>query len=421
MKFLRNIDQEQFDAFAIDCLYNHYSKTSYYGKWKKQEGFTYHLCGVEKDGKLVATALLQHKKMSFPYGSYCYVSYGYNMDYLDKELLNFINQSVIEFSREMKVTFLRIDPNVPRLEHQKDGKIKEQGFNNEIVTSQLETIGFKHLGYNYGYSGNWLSRYTYVLDLSPELPAIFKGIKRESIYHKKNILRDLRVEEVGRAGLQTLYEGELLLAKQQGFIPKPLAYFEEMYDAFEPFVHVYVASSNLSKAYTNVKEEIVHLQEELQNTSEEKTGKRNELIASISSLEKELGKMEEEGYDKKGETPLGAKLIIQMKDKVWNVNMYTFKILPNFRVAFALHRKAIEECKKRDAKSYNFEGISGSLDPKDRYYGLFDFKRSFGGDFIEYLGEFDYVFKPKQYQFYRKYSPIPLRIKKKLYQWKKGR
>lgn len=421
MEFLRQIDQKEFNDFAINSSYNHYSKTSYYGLWKEKEGYEYYLCGVKKDGVLIATALLQRKKLFFLYGSFSYVSYGYNMDYFNLELLDFMNKNIIQFSKELKVTFLRIDPNVSRLEHNKDGTIKEDGFNHESITMELINDGFNHLGYNYGYSGNWLSRYTYILDLKPDLASIFKGIKRESIYDKKNKMRDIRVEEVGKAGLNTLYEGELLLAAQQGFIPKPLAYFEDLYDAFEPFVHVYVASSNLSIAYHNLEAEVIRLQNELTAISADKKGKRNEIEASIKSLANELEKMKEEKYDQKGDTPLGAKLIIQMKDHVWNANMYTFKILPNFRVAFALHRKAIEECKKRDAKTYNFEGISGSLDSKDRYYGLFDFKRSFGGDFIEYLGEFDYVFKPGKYNFYRKYSPIPLRIKKKIYQFVKGR
>ena len=51
----------------------------------------------------------------------------------------------------------------------------------------------------------------------------------------------------------------------------------------------------------------------------------------------------------------------------------------------------------KGAKTYDFEGISGSMDPKDEYYGQTDFKKSFGGDYLEFLGEFDAVFRPSQY------------------------
>ena len=37
------------------------------------------------------------------------------------------------------------------------------------------------------------------------------------------------------------------------------------------------------------------------------------------------------------------------------------------------------------------------MDPKDPYYGLNDFKKSFGGDFLEFLGEFDAVINQKKY------------------------
>lgn len=62
------------------------------------------------------------------------------------------------------------------------------------------------------------------------------------------------------------------------------------------------------------------------------------------------------------------------------------KTLMNFRAAFALHRYAIEDLYNQGAKTYDFEGISGSLDPNDEYYGQQDFKKSFGGDFLEFLG-----------------------------------
>ncbi|MCF0105735.1 MAG: peptidoglycan bridge formation glycyltransferase FemA/FemB family protein, partial [Holdemanella sp.] len=41
---------------------------------------------------------------------------------------------------------------------------------------------------------------------------------------------------------------------------------------------------------------------------------------------------------------------------------------------------------------YNFYGISGKIhDKNDEMYGLYDFKRGFGGQVEEYVGEFDLV------------------------------
>ena len=45
----------------------------------------------------------------------------------------------------------------------------------------------------------------------------------------------------------------------------------------------------------------------------------------------------------------------------------------------------------------NFYGISGVFDPKDKNYGMYEFKRGFGGNVVELIGEFTY---PVSYWYY---------------------
>ena len=84
--------------------------------------------------------------------------------------------------------------NIPRIEHEKDGRIKPGGFNNEFVTAQMEACGYHHLGYTYGYSGNRMSRFTYCLNLDQPLETIRKQIKHYAAYQKKNIQRAVQAE-----------------------------------------------------------------------------------------------------------------------------------------------------------------------------------------------------------------------------------
>ncbi|MPM83174.1 Lipid II:glycine glycyltransferase [bioreactor metagenome] len=215
-----------------------------------------------------------------------------------------------------------------------------------------------------------------------------------------------------------LYEAQLELARKDRFVPKPLSYFESLFDSFGSGAHLYLAKTNLQQAYQNVKAEKKNLEKQLLSALNEH--KKNELESSIEALSREISSMEELGYDQQGEKYLGAKLILQLNDKVFNVNMYTTKILPNFRTALALHTKALEDSKIREAKTYDFEGVSGSLDPHDAYYGIYDFKRSFGGDFLEFIGEFDYVFDQQKYQAFRKYDRLYRRFRRKVYLTVKG-
>jgi len=418
-KFVIDIDPNEFDSFTYKQINNHYTKTAAYGKFKKNEGYDYFLVGVKDDDQLVATAMILRKRITYLFSYYCYVPYGYAMNYTDKELLSFMDAQIVKYvSDVLHACFLRIDPNICRLEHEQDGKLKNDGFNNEWLTAQLINDGFTHLGYNYGYSGNWMSRFTYVLDLSPEIELIKKHIKNFNNHTKKNQMRLIEVYEGQEEDLKILYHAQLELAKKDRFVPKPLAYFVDLYRTFGSGVHLYIAKTNLRGAYQNMLEERARLQATLIATTN--SNKQKELVGGIEAISREITAMEENGYDIMGDYILGAKLIIQTGDKVFNVHMYTYKLLPNFRAALALHTKAIEESKKRDAKSYDFEGVSGSLDVKDPYYGIYDFKRSFGGEFLEFIGEFDYIIDQKKYRIYRKVDRLYRRYKRKIYLAVKG-
>ncbi len=62
-----------------------------------------------------------------------------------------------------------------------------------------------------------------------------------------------------------------------------------------------------------------------------------------------------------------------------------------------LHLKAIAEAKRRNLKTYNFWGIVGINQIKHRYYGLSQFKRSFGIEEYKYVPAHDLILKKFAY------------------------
>ncbi len=401
MKFVTNVDKNKFDTFAISSPLNHYSKTSLFIDFKKPEYQKGELLGVEDDeGNLIASAVMLHKKCKIPHMQYSYIQYGFNLDIEDKELISFFSSHLKDYAKSKGSAFLRMDFNVTRLEHEKDGKIKENGFNHEYVTELLKENGFTHLGYNYGYSGNWMSRFTYRLNLDRPWNEIKKGIKRYNIYLNKNEQRAVRVHEASINELDVLVDSQKELSEKLGFKPKDQDYFKKLWDIYGDAVHYYVVTTNYHEAKLNLQKEINAQKEHI---SVLKDQNRIDLAnKTITAMEKEIAEIDEKGLDKDEEQVLGAKFIIMQGVNVWNVNMYTVKTLLNFRGAFALHAYAIEQLYKSGAKTYDFEGISGSMDPKDEFYGQNDFKKSFGGDFLEFIGEFDAIFDQKKYDAWKK-------------------
>ncbi len=69
-----------------------------------------------------------------------------------------------------------------------------------------------------------------------------------------------------------------------------------------------------------------------------------------------------------------------------------------YSAAPLLHMKAIEEAKKRGIKRYNLWGIVGLEEKNHRFYGVSEFKRSFGCEELKYTPAHDFIINPLKYQ-----------------------
>lgn len=77
---------------------------------------------------------------------------------------------------------------------------------------------------------------------------------------------------------------------------------------------------------------------------------------------------------------------------------YAFR---QYRAPFALHDRMIQYAKEQGFERYNFYGISGYFEPGQEGYGVFDFKRGFGANIEEYVGELDLVCQKNVYRLFR--------------------
>lgn len=69
-----------------------------------------------------------------------------------------------------------------------------------------------------------------------------------------------------------------------------------------------------------------------------------------------------------------------------------------YSAAPLLHLKAMEEARKRGISRYNLWGIVGENEKNHRFYGVSEFKRSFGCEELKYTPAHDLVLNPIKYQ-----------------------
>lgn len=73
----------------------------------------------------------------------------------------------------------------------------------------------------------------------------------------------------------------------------------------------------------------------------------------------------------------------------------------NLMATYLLQWEAMQTAKSRGCETYDMFGVSPLADPGHPMYGLYRFKKGFGGDLFHRQGCWDYVFDEAKYQLYR--------------------
>ena len=71
----------------------------------------------------------------------------------------------------------------------------------------------------------------------------------------------------------------------------------------------------------------------------------------------------------------------------------------HFYAQYAIQWYMIQYAIKNNFEKFNFYGISGNFDRSHKDYGIYDFKKGFGGVVEEYIGSFELVISPIHYYF----------------------
>mgnify|MGYP003309378511 CR=1 FL=1 len=61
----------------------------------------------------------------------------------------------------------------------------------------------------------------------------------------------------------------------------------------------------------------------------------------------------------------------------------------SFTPKYLMYEHHIKEAYKEGFKYCNFYGITGDFNKEGKYYGIYEFKKGFNGNVIEYIGEFE--------------------------------
>lgn len=393
-------DLATYDQFVKNSPYVHYMKTSMWAKVKANQGYKAHYIGFYLHDELIATAL--GLENSYLFNRYLYIPNGLCIDYEDKELLSTALGLLTDYAAKLHLTFLRIDPNVQRCPRDIVGN-QLPGFDHDDITQTIVKNGFVHKGYNFAYDGSWYNRYTLAIDLNDDIAQIKKRFNKQKITSlNRHAIIGLTTHIGSFDDLSYLCDFEKQLCAIQGFKPNKITYFKNILDEFKDNARLYVTSLNIKQMIQGINDELAS--RKYAKDPEARKAKENELTKAII-IQQRYGN---------NEIVIACGLFLYYGSKSWDLYTYNHKDFNFLKPVDNLHWYAINDLKSQGVTFYDMCGFSGLTNKDDPHYGLYNYKRSFGSQFIEHIGEFDHIYQPIKYKIFKKEKVISYHFHHKL-------
>lgn len=418
---LVELEKEKYESFVKNNKYkSHFLQSYSWGELcKEKRGLTpYYLGLVEKDKVLAATLLL---KKNLPLGlCYLYSPRGYVLDFNDFKLLDIFTEELVKFAKTQKAIYLKIDPDIIWKKENYLGEVTLEEAKDQKIFKELKRLGYKHLGFTKNFE-TMQPRYTFRIDLNQDLETIESHFSKTT---KQRIQKSLKLQtevEIGtEKDLPTFYHLMMLTESRKDFVSYKIDYYKTLYKLFNESdkATLFLGKVNLEKTLKVLNDELKEVVEKINELPKENLSKSNKNKLKELERQKDKTKEEIEKYQKYKKEygniiTLSAHMILEYGDKTWVLYAGNHNILTETYVNYNTYYEHLKFCKERGLKIYDQFGTIGDLSKDNPRLGLHEFKKKFGGDYIEFMGEFDYVIKPIYYFLFTKLVPIYRNIVKK--------
>ena len=411
MKFIENVDKKTYEKFVENHkTKSHFLQSYDWGQFSKDnKNVTPYYVGLSDDkNKLVATALLLQRKMQMNY-SYFYCPRGFVCDYNDKKVIKEFTDKIKEFAKKKKVIFLKIDPDVKLQTLDLDGN-KIDGVDNHDLVDYLKKLGYKHLGFNKAFEHNQ-PRYTFRLDLSQGLESIKNNFHSttKKVINKGNPY-ELEVYKNDEKYIDDFYKTMQDTADRENISIYSKKYYLNFYKELHKNNHsdIYIVYLNKKKTLDTLNNNLKETKQNQENLTSD--NKKKELQNQIEKLEKLISEINEVKEEK---IPLSSIITTKYGDKVWTIHGGNHSMLRSMNSNYLIYYEIIKDACEEGYKTIDFFGTSYNPSQDDPEYGIWLFKKRLGGEYTEFIGEFDYIYKKAIYKMFNLLVPIHRKLSKK--------
>lgn len=409
------LTEDEFRNFSKSCPYESFMQTVELAHLKEELGSKIHYVGVKEDDNIIASSLMLEdttilgKKMF-------YAPRGLLVDYHNKELLTFFTKNLKKYIKKQGGFILTIDPNVIYRVRTSDGEIDKNNPSDNESIQNLKDLGYKHYGFNIyldSRQARWCYRFTLDQDYESKKVKFSKSTRKNIDFCIK---KGLMVREGTIDDLKVMAEIFEVTSKRRDFFSRSLDYYQKMYKHMKDLMTIYIAYLDPNIYYSHtlslLEEAKNNYQIVLDKMEKDMVGSRllsqkENALKQIEKYEKELEKATKFKEENPNGKDIGCLLSLRSGNEYLTLSSGVLAEYKQFTPKYLMYEHHIKEAYKEGFEYCNFYGITGDFNPNGKYYGIYEFKKGFGGNVIEYIGQFDL----KTSNFYYIYKGLK-RIKK---------
>lgn len=392
-----NLTKKEYQKFFEKHELSSFMQTIQLGNLKEELGDIVHYVGVKQNNKVVAASLILEQNSFFKYKTF-YAPRGFLIDYHNKELLEFFTKQLKKYVKERKGFRIIIDPNLVYRFRNNDGSIMSDNNKDDIAFNNLLDLGYKHFGFNI-YIETLQARWGYRLKLDKPYEELKKNFSKST---RKNIescyKKGLQVRRGTINDLDSMTELFDSTAKRKDFQSRSLAYYKKMYEHMSDLMNIYIAYIDPATYIKSVKD---NLEKEQQNNQEILKKMETSIVGNKLKIQKDTSdnlikkyknELKEAELFKKNNPngkDIAALLSLKSGKEYLTLSSGSLEEYRKFTPKYAMYDYHIKDAYEMGYEWIDFYGISGCFDKNDRFYGIYEFKKGFGGNVIELIGQFE--------------------------------
>ena len=334
---LSPVAPDVWDNFVAAYPGGHVLQTSPWGALKSQFGWADERIGLLHETRLVAGTQVLYRRLPTGMGRLAYVPKGPLVDWADEQQISALMAALDQTARSQGAIALTLEPDLP---------------DTRVHRERLLALGFRPSPF-----GSIQPRRTVVVDISPEEDEVLAAMKSKTRYNVRLAGRKgVTVREATEADLPAFHELTAATAARDRFGVHAPAYYEAAYRLFVP------------------------------------RGWARLLLAEVE-----------------GEAA-AALMVFALPPRAWYIYGASGNAHREKMPTYLLQWEAIRWSQSLGCTSYDLYGVPDEdgevLEAEftrrsDGLWGVYRFKRGFGGRLVRSVGAWDRIYAPARYQLYR--------------------